>query len=133
MAYHIGKNGAVKVGSPAVAVAAVQSWSLDIQTETVKGWGMGEGWTTSETLMQSWSGNVECYLDPEDAGQDALIPGAIVAIEFYPHGTADGDTYYSGNAIISGRPISSPKGDFVSITFNFEGQGALATETVEVG
>ena len=63
----------------------MQSWSLDIQTETVKGWGMGEAWTTSETLMQSWSGNVECYLDPEDDGQNALIPGAIVAIEFYPH------------------------------------------------
>ncbi|MBP7001716.1 hypothetical protein [Amaricoccus sp.] len=129
MAYHIGKNGAVKIG--ANTVAAVQSWSLDIQTETVKGWGMGEAWTTSETLMQSWSGNVECYLDPEDEGQAALIPGAIVAIEFYPHSTAEGATYYSGNAIISGRPISAPKGDFVTITFNFEGQGALATDTVE--
>lgn len=128
MGYHIGKNGAVKIGEN--AVAAVQSWSLDIQTETVKGWGMGEQWTTSETLMQSWSGNVECYLDPEDDGQNSLLPGAIVAIEFYPHSTAEGETYYSGNAIISGRPISSPKGDFVSITFNFEGQGALTTETV---
>jgi hypothetical protein len=128
MAYHTGKGGRVRVGSN--TVAAVQSWSLDIQTETAKGWGMGDAWTTSETTVKSWSGNVECYLDPTDAGQDALTPGSIVTLEFYPHGFASGDAYYTGSAIVTGRPVSAPKGDFVAVTFNFEGQGALTDATV---
>lgn len=132
MAFHTGKNGAVRIGTgPAAAVAAVQSWSLDEQAETVKGWGMGDAFTTSETLMRSWSGSVECYLDPADATQTALTVGSSVALALYPHSTAEGATYYSGNAVITGRPISASKGDFVSITFNFEGQGAHVTDTVE--
>lgn len=130
MAYHTGKGGAVRIGTD--AIAAVQSWSLDIQTETAKGWGMGDAWTTSETTVQSWSGNVECYFDPADVdGQGALLPGTSVPLAFYPHATATGAAFFSGTGIITGQPISAPKGDFVSITFNFEGQGALVRDTVD--
>ena len=130
MGYHIGKNGAVKIG--ANTVAAVQSWSLDIQTETVKGWGMGDAWTTSETLMQSWSGNVECYLDPEDAGQNALAARArssrSSSIRTRPPTatpTTPATRSFPAGRSRPRKAISSP------ITFNFEGQGALTTETVD--
>lgn len=123
MAYKTGKNGGVKIG--AAVVAAVQSWSLDVQTETAKGWGMGDEWTDSETTVKSWSGNVEAYLDPASTGQTALVLGTAVALELYPHDAAATTHYYSGTAIITGKPISASKGDFVSVTFNFEGKGAL--------
>lgn len=131
MAFHTGKNGAVKIGaSGATTVAAVQSWSLDEQAETVKGWGMGDTHTTSETLMSSWSGSVECYLDPADTTQTALTVGSSVTLSLYPHATAPGAVFFTGTAVITGRPISAQKGDFVSITFNFEGQGALTRDAV---
>lgn len=126
MAYKTGKGGGVKIG--AVVVAHVQSWSLDVQTETAKGWGMGDGWTKTEATVKSWSGNVECYLDPVDAAQTALALGATVTLELYPHDLTGDPAYYSGSAVIVGRPISASKGDFVSITFNFEGDGALTQE-----
>jgi hypothetical protein len=129
MGYKTGKGGAVKIG--ANTVAAVQSWSLDVQVETAKGWGMGDAWQNTEATVKSWSGNVEAYLDPADAGQDALIPGATVTLELYPHETTTGAAYYTGSAVITGRPISAPKGDWVSVTFNFEGTGALTEDTVD--
>lgn len=123
MAYKTGKHGAVKVGE--AAVAHVQSWSLDVQAETATGWGMGDEWTESETTVKSWSGNVEAYFDPEDAGQLALGVGSVVTLDLYPHDSDVNATYFSGSAIITGKPITAPKGDFVSVTFNFNGKGAL--------
>jgi len=128
MGYHTGKDGAVHVG--ANAVAAVQSWALDVQAETASGWGMGDEWKTTEATIKGWSGNVEAYFDPADAtGQGALEAGDSVTLSLYPHAEGAGATYFTGTAIITGKPISAPKGDWVSVTFNFEGSGAL-TESV---
>lgn len=128
MARHHGKNGSVT--ADASAVGQVQNWNLDVQAENSEAYAMGETWKDAEAFAKSWSGSIEAYYDPADAGQAALAVGDTVALALYSEGAASGDTYRSGNAIITSAPISTAKDGWVSITFNFMGKGALTTTTV---
>lgn len=124
MATFRGHDGQIKIGG--ATVAAVQSWNVDTTADVVEGSAMGEEWKTNFATFKGWSGSVEAYLDPADAGQIALAIGATVALELYPGGDVPGLAYFSGQAVINGTPRSGAKDGIPTITFNFTGTGPLA-------
>jgi len=126
-----GHGGVIKVGGTSGdPVGDLQSWNLDPQVNVTEGYGMGDAWTHNEATVKKWSGSAEAYFDPDDAGQIALDVGDVVDLVFYPGGDASGQPYRSGQAVITGTPISANKDGWVSITFNFAGKGALTIGTV---
>lgn len=126
-----GHGGVLKVGGVSGDILGhLQSWNVDPQATVTSGYSMGEAWESNESTVKKWSGSAECYFDPADAAQIALDVGDRVELHFYPGGTTTGATYRSGFAIVSGTPISASKDGWVSITFNFTGDGALTAGTV---
>lgn len=123
-----GQHGVVHGGG--VAVAHVQSYNVDIQAAALEGYSMGEIWADAETGIKKWSGSLECYYDPADAGQINLEAGSEVTVDFYPSGDGSGASYRTGTAIVTGEPWSASKDGWVMTTFNFMGKGALTTTTV---
>lgn len=110
-------------------VGELQGWNLDPQANTSSAWAMGQEWEDTKATVKKWSGSAEAYFDPSDAGQIQLEPGDRVQLHFYPDGDSAGKHYRSGYAVISGTPISASKDGWVSITFNFVGDGALTSGT----
>lgn len=111
-------------------VGHLQSWNIDLQAAVLEGYSMGDKWADNETGISRWTGSCEVYFDPADAGQIEAAPGEIVALSLYPGGDEAGRPYYSGNAIITGNPLSGSKDGWVSMTINFAGKGALAQAVV---
>jgi hypothetical protein len=124
-----GHGGVIKVDDTE-SVGQLQSWNLDPQAAVTEGYSMGDDWATNQATVKKWSGSAEAYFDPADAGQLSLDVGDVVDLHFYPGGTAAGQPYRSGEAVISGTPITANKDGWVSITFNFTGNGPLTTGSV---
>ncbi|MBJ2152638.1 hypothetical protein [Paracoccus sp. IB05] len=124
MAIIHGKDGIVKIG--AADFGHVQSWNLDVTADVAEAYSMGEDWKDAGVGVKGWSGSLECYFDPADGTQDDIEVGTVVALNLYPGGDDTGAAYYSGNAVVSGIPLSGAKDGWVAITFNFTGKGALA-------
>lgn len=131
MAKTHGHGGVIKVGGASgQSVGNLQSWNLDEQGAVTEGYSMGESWADNEVTVKKWSGSAEAYFDPADAGQIGLDTGDVVDLHFYPGGDASGSHYRSGQAVVTGTPISANKDGWVAITFNFVGKGALTKGTV---
>lgn len=124
-----GHGGIIKIADTD-SIGHLQGWNLDPQAVTTEGYSMGDTWASNAATVKKWSGSCECYFDPADAGQIQLDPGDRVELHFYPGGDSSGDTFRSGFAVISGTPISATKDGWVSVTFNFVGDGALSSGTV---
>lgn len=129
MAKTHGFDGILKIADT-TAVGELQSWNVDVQAMTTAGYSMGQAWEDNEATVKKWSGSAEAYFDAGDAGQLLLSPGDRVELHFYPGGDQSGDVYRSGFAIVSGAPISGSKDGFVTVTFNFVGDGPLSNGTV---
>lgn len=123
-----GQTGAMTFGGE--VVGHLQGWNLDVQAAVLEGYSMGDGWADNETGIKRWTGSCEVYFDPADAGQIEATAGAVVAVQLYPGGDAPGQSYHSGNAIITGVPLSGTKDGWVALTINFAGKGPLATAKV---
>ena len=117
-----GADGSVGIGSPAVTVAKITSWSLnkkaDVSPVTASGHGGWEQYTSSE--IKGWSGNFEGFLL---AGVDDLEIGTEVDIEL----VADDNVKYSGKAFITSEDVTLnvPGTDSVKVARSFQGTGAL--------
>ena len=101
-----------------------------VQAAVLEGYSMGDGWADNETGIKRWTGSCEVYFDATDAGQIEAGVGEIVAIQLFPGGDETGNTYFSGNAIITGVPTSGTKDGWVTMAINFGGKGPLTTATV---
>ena len=128
MAKHHGQTGSMTFGGE--IVGHLQGWNLDVQAAVLEGYSMGDGWADNETGIKRWSGSCEVYYDPADAGQIEAGVGDIVAIQLYPGSNTAGNTYFSGNAIITGVPTSGTKDGWVTMTINFGGKGPLTSAAV---
>lgn len=129
MGTHTGRLGSVKVGSN--SVAEVKSFSVEETGDTAEDTSMGDQWRTYKPTLNSWSGSVEAQLDETDStGQGALTVGAEVALSLYPDGETSGDVELTGNAIVTGVSRSIPFDGIVTVSFTFQGNGALTVGTV---
>lgn len=128
MAVTHGKNGSVKIGTD--VVGHTTKWTLNINVETADTTVQGSSWQSHLAGIPGWSGSCDALFDRADTAQGAADVGDSVTVGFYSDGTGTGKKYYSGTATITGiQPESDMKGAN-KISFSFQGNGALTTETV---
>ena len=127
MANHTGSEGTVRVGATN-AVLEIRSYSVEETADTVEDTSMGDTYRTFKTILKSWSGSVDVFWDELDTtGQGALVPGTEVNIRFYPEGATTGDTYLTGQAIVTGKTITGSFDGMVESTITVQGTGALTS------
>ena len=92
---------------------------------------IGTSWRKNQATIKSWSGNFEGFWDETDTnGQGALAAGGTVTLNLYPEGNDSGDTYWTGDAIITSISYSAAFDGIVEASFSFTGTGALSESTV---
>lgn len=129
MAVHKGSEGLVKIGVN--TVAEVKSYSIEESGDTVETTSLGDTARTYLPSLTTFSGTIECHWDETDStGQGALTIGAQVTLNLYPEGDDSGDSYYSGDVIVTGVSRSAAMDDIVAATYSFQGNGALTLTTV---
>lgn len=129
MATHVGKDGAVYVGSN--AVAEIRDWSLEQTSEIVNDTVMGDDWMTNKPTQKSWTTSFNAFWDETNTtGQGALTVGAEVTLNLYPEGNTSGDTYWSGSAIVTSVSNTASFDGLVEASFSATGNGALTESTV---
>lgn len=120
-----GKGG--KLGLGAAVVLDISSWSLELGTDTLDVTAFGDDWKKFIAGLKEWSASAEGFFSVhtdatgQKALQDAFLAGTEVAIKLNVNNT----NYYSGNVYISGLSVEDPVDDTVSISFEFQGTGAL--------
>lgn len=126
MAGTAGKKGKVMIG--ANAVTALNSWSLELGLDTLETTAFGDDWKNFIAGLKEWSAsaegayNVHTDANGQAALQNAFLNGTEVDLKLYVNNT----NYYGGQAIISSLSVEDPVDDVVSISIEFQGNGALA-------
>lgn len=130
MATHTGSEGTVRVGA-SNDILEIRSYSIEETADTVEDTSMGDSYRTHKTTLKAWTGTVDVFWDETDTtGQGALTVGSEVAVRFMPEGATGGDTYLSGNAIVTGKTVSASFDGMVESTITLQGTGALTTTTL---
>ena len=129
MANHVGNEGTVKFATN--TVGEIRGFEITEQVDTVDDTVMGDTWKTNKTTHKSWSASMRVLWDETDTlGQAACAVGAEGAFAFYPEGASSGDTYLSGNGIVTSRAITTSHDGIVEMAIQVLGSGALTTTTV---
>lgn len=129
MSTFLGKEGAVYIGSN--AVAEVRDFSVETSAETVDATVMGStgDFMVKKATQKSWTASINCYYDSSDTnGQLALDEGSEVALKLYPEGNTTGKKYYYGQLIITSISRSASFDGLVEISFSGDGTGALTED-----
>ena len=129
-----GCNGVVKTGVAQDRIIELVSFSIDVAASVLDASRLNDGCNRRvKGGQKSWTGSIDTYLDPDDAGMSNLEVGEIVPAEFYP----SGEVLDAGNLLLSGEilitSIATPVETEGSITqsYGFEGNGELTkTEIV---
>lgn len=120
-----GKSGKLSIGIK--AVTDITNWSLELGSDTLEVTALGDDWKKFIAGLKEWSASAEgSFAIPTDADgqaalQTAFLNGTEVALKLYVNTT----NYYSGNAFISSLSVEDPVDDAVSVSFEFQGTGAL--------
>jgi TP901-1 family phage major tail protein len=126
MAGTAGKKGKVMIG--ANAVTALNNWSLELGLDTLETTAFGDEWKNFIAGLKEWSAssegayNVHADTNGQAALQNAFLNGTEVDLKLYVNTT----NYYSGQAIISSLSVEDPVDDIVTISIEFQGNGALS-------
>jgi len=131
MATHKGNDGSIEVAGSGT-VAEVKSFSIETSAGTAETTTMGSYAATHVPTITSWTASVDVLFDPADTdGQVALQVGIDeVAVKFQMNGTSTGDTYYSGNALVTGHSRNSSYDGMIEASISLQGSGALTVGTV---
>lgn len=137
MAVYNGKDGIIKVGSPAAGVAEVMSFTVNFNMETIDASSMDSTYRKKLAGLCSWDGSLEVRWDDTDTdGQEALLSAlhdsqAKIAVELYPEGDAAGAYKISGDVFITNTSqTQSYDNTTVTRTFTFEGESTPTIGTV---
>jgi hypothetical protein len=131
MATHTGSEGTVRVGLN--AIAEIRSYSVEETSDTAEDTSMGDSYRTFKTTLKGWTGSVDVFWDETDTnGQNLLIPGAEVTVNFFPEGATAGQSerYYSGSAIVTGKTVTGSFDGMVESTITLQGNGTLSFLTL---
>ena len=129
MAKTKGHLGVVLVGA-AQTVGEVRGVTLNPVVGVNSGAAMGsQDDQPSAGLIRS-TGSFRAWYDAADAGQQAIIEGAVMDIEYRPSGTGSGLPSLSfSNALIAGINYSGEVGTDVEVEFSFEAGGSPTRST----
>ena len=131
MATHTGSEGTVRVGLN--AIAEIRSYSVEETSDTAEDTSMGDSYRTFKTTLKGWTGSVDVFWDETDTnGQNLLVPGAEVTVNFFPEGASAGtsERYYSGSAIVTGKTVTGSFDGMVESTITLQGNGTLSFLTL---
>jgi predicted secreted protein len=129
MATHTGSEGTVKIGS--TAVAAIRSYTLNENADTVEDTSMGSNVRSYKPSLKSFDGSLDVFwVESDTGGQDALTVQAEITFSVYPEGSTTGDVYYTGSAIVTSRSITASYDGMVEMSIGIQGNGALTSATV---
>jgi len=122
--YH-GNHGVIKVGTH--AIAEVTKFSVTESFSPTDDSSMGDTWESHLTgAPMKWSGSIDAHYFPADTnGQLVLQVGASVSLELDCIGTVTGNESLTGTASITSRQVDTDMGAVVSVSFQFQGNGAL--------
>jgi hypothetical protein len=130
MATHTGSEGTVRVGATN-NVLEIRSYSVEETADTAEDTSMGDSYRTFKTTLKAWTGSVDVFWDELDTtGQGALVVGSEVTVRFMPEGASSGDTYLTGNAIVTGKTVTGSFDGMVESTITLQGTGSLSAATV---
>ena len=128
MAVYKGREGTARIAGS--TVGEVISWNVTLTANLQDSTRMGDNFTKDESVHGSWSGDMEVFWDPSDAGQSAAfggtdIIGNRVTVFLYPRGIA-GFPAVNINGTVTIEEMSLPQahGELVKRTFKFKGYGA---------
>lgn len=128
MATTTGSSGVVKIaaaGGSVAVVGEVRSFTFDGSADTIEDSVMGNTARTYKQGMTTSTVSMEVYWDEADAQQTILDERASVDFELYPTGTGTGETYFSGNGIVTSRSISGSFDGMVEASFSIQVNGAV--------
>jgi hypothetical protein len=132
MATTTGSSGVVKIaaaGGSVAVVGEVRSFTFDGSADTIEDSVMGNTARTYKQGMTTSTVSMEVYWDEADAQQTILDERASVDFELYPTGTGAGETYFSGNGIVTSRSISGSFDGMVEASFSIQVSGAVTEAT----
>ena len=129
MATHAGSEGKVFVGTD--QIAEIKSWSMEVTSDTTDASIIGTSWRKNQATIKSWSGSFDGFWDETDTnGQGALAAGATITLNLYPEGDDTGDTFWTGDVIITSISYNASFDGIVEASFGFTGTGPLTESTV---
>ena len=120
-----GKSG--KLGIGANTVVDISSWSMELGVDALDVTALGDDWKKFLAGLKEWSASAEGFYSVhtdtlgQKALQDAYLNSTEVSLRLFVNPTK----FYSGSAFISGLSVEDPVDDTVSISFEFQGTGAL--------
>ncbi len=128
MAKRHGKDGIVKLGAN---IMKTTKWTLEETVPTADSTSQADTAATRLVGIPAWSGSADAWMDKsETTGQGALTIGASVTLNLYDDGVGSGQTYHSGTATVVGITRNADTGSTMSVSFRFQGNGALTHPTV---
>lgn len=135
MATHAGHTGSIKAvtstdgSGTTAAVAEVKDWSLETTANLADDTVLGNAWTSQKLTTKSWSTTLNCIWSDDDAAQDDFVEGGTVQVELFPYGETQGNTKWSGLAIVASVSKSAAADGLVEASFNLTGINALTPGT----
>ena len=127
MAVLAGKDGEVLLSS--VKIAYIDNFSLSIEAGTAETSQLGDQWREYIGTAKGWSGSFSGTFDYADASPKSIVDNLIsgnastsVTLKF----KVSASLTLTGTAWISNGTIGGSHGDKITISFNFQGSGALA-------
>lgn len=132
MAYQIGCDGSFSVGNKEVGY--IDSFSLTIDKASSDVTGLGKGWREYLSTIKSWNGSANgVVLDSVEHKEliEDLITGTDTTLScIFKTGS---DVSFKGSVKVTSASISATQGEKTSISFNFQGTGALTVTGLSAG
>jgi len=132
MATTTGSSGVVKIavaGGSVAVVGEVRSFTFDGSADTIEDSVMGDTARSYKEGLKTNTLSMDVYWDEADAQQLILDERASIDFELYPTGTGTGETYFSGNGIVTSRSITASFDGMVEASFAIQCSGAV-TEAI---
>lgn len=133
MATHFGSDGSVKLvtsGGSVAQIGELLNWTVTMTADAVETTSMGDTARTYTAGLQTGTGSMSLYLDPDDAAQEDLAQGDEIDAEFYAEGTDSGDQYYSGTFIVTSVERGATLDGIATLNAELQLTGALTIGTV---
>lgn len=127
MAVLAGKDGEVDLGS--AKIGYIDNFSLSIEAGTSEASQLGDQWKQFIGTAKGWSGSFSGTFDYGDTQQKSIIDNLISAnasTSVTLKLKVSAALTLTGTAWVSNASVGASHGDKITISFNFQGSGALA-------
>jgi hypothetical protein len=132
MAATMGKDGFISIDGTTGKPVYIDSWTLTPGINTAEVTAYGDSFKAYVSTIKEWSATCAGTLDRSDTtGQAVLLAkfestAASTSINLWLY---DSTSHWQGTALVTGETINSSVSDKVSVSWTFQGTGALSYVT----